>query len=116
EDFCTVMACPAPRSVVAYWVNAVWGDQVSGPSNIATCWFKPGDPGCTCHDPAEAVPPAPPPPPPVATVPPPLTLSVLTTTPPPLPQQTAEGLHLLPVGALPYVPSAPPIPATGGVR
>ena len=48
----------------------------------------------------------------VTTSPPP-TLPVLTTTPPPLPQQTAAGLNLQPMGRLPQVPSAPPIPATG---
>jgi len=45
----------------------------------------------------------------------PATLPVLTTTPPPLLQQTTVGLNLLPVGALPAAPSAPPIPATAGV-
>ena len=113
DSFCTVLACPTPGSVVAYWVQAVWPDQTSAPSNIATCWFRPGDAQCICHDPALAVPPAPPPPPvgpssPLAGLPP------RQTAPPPLPQRTAEGLNLLPIGTLPALPTLPPLPASGG--
>src|SRR5262245_22168264 len=77
-----------------------------------TGWFKPGDIGCPCHDPAEATASvASPPPPPQVTTGPPATLPVLSTTPPPLPHRTAEGLNLLPVGELPPIPTAPGAPA-----
>jgi hypothetical protein len=64
NTFCTQLTqCPAPGSTVAYWVYAQWGTTVTGPTNIATCYTKPGEP-CVCHDPLEVVPPPPPPPPP----------------------------------------------------
>ena len=107
DDFCTELACPTPGTIAAFWVQAVGGEDSSAPSNIATCWFAPGDAPCTCQDPAHATPPQPPPPPPDLT-------RTRQTTPPPLPQRGPEGLNLLPVGALPPIPTAPPIPASGG--
>src|ERR1043165_3552256 len=106
EAFCTVLACPAAGTVVAFWVQAVASTGTSVPSNIATCWFPPGEAGCHCHDPQEAIPPHP------VAPPPPPTLPRLSTAAPPLPQRSAEGLHLLPVGDLPLLPTVPPVPAT----
>lgn len=37
---------------------------------------------------------------------------VILPDPPPLPQQTAEGLNLVPVGELPPLPVVPDIPTT----
>jgi hypothetical protein len=113
-DFCTELACPKPGTVAAFWVQAVWPEETSDPSNIVTCWFQPGPKPCDCQDPAKAIPQHPLPPPPLVTTRPPVTLPVLTTTPPPLPQRTAEGLNLLPVGELPPLPTVPPIPEGGG--
>jgi hypothetical protein len=106
DAFCTLLACPTAGTVVAFWVQAVASTGTSVPSNIATCWFPPGEAGCHCHDPQEAIPPQPvsPPPPPNA--------PLLSTVVPPLPQRSAEGLHLLPIGDLPLLPVVPPVPAT----
>jgi hypothetical protein len=108
DSFCTLLACPKPGTVAAFWVQAVREEETSDLSNIATCWFEPGPQACACQDPATVITrlPAPPPPPP-----PDLTL---TTTPPPLPQRGPEGLNLLPIGALPLVPTVPAIPTIGG--
>src|SRR5262245_40814248 len=102
DDFCTVLACPPPDSIIAYWVHAVWGQKTSTPSNIATCWFKPDDPTCGCQNPEDRPLPSERPQPPTST--PPLTMPPLVTTPPPRPQQSAEGLNLLPIGTLPTLP------------
>jgi len=60
---------------------------------MATCWCKPGDIGWPCHAPAEAT-----------------ALPPVASPPSPLPQRTAEGLSLLPVGELPAIPTAPVAP------
>jgi hypothetical protein len=106
-SFCTLLACPKPGTVAAFWVQAVLGEETSDLSNIATCWFEPGPQACACQDPPTVSTRHPPPPPP----PPALTL---ITTPPPLPQRTAEGLNLLPIGPLPTLPSVPALPTSGG--
>lgn len=113
DHFCTVLACPAPGSIVAYWVQAVWPDETTGPVEVVTCWFRPGPEACVCQDPATMIPASLPPlvaaPMPPAPTPPPL-----QTTPPPLPQRTAEGLNLQQIAALPALPTLPPLPARGG--
>jgi hypothetical protein len=59
DTFCAAEPrCPAPGSIVAYWVYAQRGAEFSTPSNIATCYTKPGEP-CVCHDPLAAGPPPP---------------------------------------------------------
>ena len=113
EDFCTTLACPVPGSIVAYWVQAVWPEETSGPREVATCWFQPGPAACTCQDPATAIPPMVEPPPLPAPMPPPAAPPPLTTIPPPLPQQTADGLDLRPISDLPLLPSVPPLPTSG---
>ncbi len=113
ETFCTIVACPVRGSVTAYWVQADVGGMLSDPSNIVTCWIPPTALNCDCQDPTKAVPPVSPPPPPVVITRP--VMPVLTTTPPPRPQQTADGLNLLPIGTLPRIPQVPPIPASGGM-
>jgi len=114
DAFCTQLACPQPGTVAAFWVEGVWSEQTSAPSNIATCWFKPGDVGCPCHDPTEATAPPPvasPPPPTPPGLPTPRTPPVLSTTVPPLPQHSAVGLNLQPIGPLPPIPSVPAAPS-----
>jgi hypothetical protein len=112
EAFCTLLACPAPGTVAAFWVQGVWPDQ-TGPveaEEILTCWFPLSPKGCPCRPLKEGTPRRPPPP----TITPPAELPPLQTTPPPRTQQTAEGLNLLPVGEMPPTPTAPPIPTSGG--
>jgi hypothetical protein len=106
DSFCTLLACPKPGTVAAFWVQAVLGEETSDLSNIATCWFEPGPHACTCQDPAKVITR-------LLTPPPPPDLTLITP-PPPLPQQGPEGLNLLPVGALPTVPTIPPLPMSGG--
>jgi hypothetical protein len=107
DSFCTRLACPKPGTVAAFWVQAVLGEETSDLSNIATCWFEPGPQACACQDPARVLTQLLPPPPP----PPDLTL---IASPPPLPQRTADGLNLLPVGDIPPLPTLPPMPTSGG--
>src|SRR5262249_25067378 len=97
-EFCTQLSCPPPGTIAGFWVQAIWLQQHSAPSNIVTCWFKPSEVGCPCHDPAEATPPPPAMPP------------VVSETIPPLPQQGPAGLGLLPVGAILDAPTAPAAP------
>jgi hypothetical protein len=110
NTFCTQLAqCPAPGSTVAYWVFAQWGTTVTGPTNIATCYTKPGEP-CVCHDPLEVLPPPPlpPPPRPIAQEPPPQQ----QTTPPAhglattAPQALASANPIVPVFQIPTSPAS----------
>lgn len=101
---CAPVGCP-PVGSYTFSVQAQYAEGLSGPSNLATCTLTPLT-GCTCIPEGMAVPPPPIPVPPVPVLP------VLGTTPPPRPQQTAEGLNLLPLGALPPLPTVPPLPQT----
>jgi hypothetical protein len=102
---CAPIGCPPTGSYV-FQVQAQYTEGLSGPSNLATCTIPVNSAVCDCT--SGAVAPPPPPPPPVVVTPPPP--PSLITTPPPLPQQTAEGLNLLPVGAIPALPTVPPMP------
>jgi hypothetical protein len=101
---CAPVGCP-PAGTYAFVVQAQYPEGLSAPSNLATCTLTPLT-GCTCVAEGLALPP---PSVPLPSVP---VLPVLVTTPPPLPQQTAEGLNLLPLGALPPLPAVPPLPQT----
>ena len=105
--------CPdwlPPTGVYGFVVHAVYETGTSAPSNTYRCTIVHMQCACTT-----IVLPAPPPPvPPMVQIPPP-GLPPLTTTPPPLPQQSAEGLNLLPVGEIPLLPIIPAIPASAGV-
>ena len=109
EQFCTQLACPRPGTVAAFYVEAVWSDQVSPRSEPVTCWFASNPATCHCQDPAPAHPPqaSPPAPTPEPTLP-------IGAVPPPRPQQTAEGLNLHPIGPLPTLPIIPAIPPSAG--
>jgi hypothetical protein len=48
--------CPAPGTVILFWVQAAWGDVVSTHSNIVSCQFVAGRP-CVCVDPSLDPPP-----------------------------------------------------------
>lgn len=114
ETFCTTVACPAAGSITAYWVQEVSDLGMSVPTNILTCWTPPHVPTCPCLDPGQAPPGQglPPSLPPVMQ--PPASLPPLSTDPPPLPQRSAEGLHLQPIGPLPVLSSIPTIPPSAG--
>jgi hypothetical protein len=98
---CAPVGCP-PTGTYVFVVRAQYAEGLSGPSNLATCTIPVNSAVCDCTVGAVAQPPPPSPPPP-----PPL---VLATAPPPLPQRSAAGLNLLPVGTLPTLPTVPAIP------
>jgi hypothetical protein len=104
DTFCTLMICPPPGAVVAYWVQAQWGEVFSEQSNIVICWFKPGQDACTCTDPKDIL--SAPPPPPMK---PPA--SILQTPPIHL-ITSAEGLNLVKQTPTLPVMTIPPLPTT----
>jgi hypothetical protein len=99
DTFCTTVPCPAPGSTVEYWVQATVSETVySMPSTSITCFFPAGSTACRCASAASATP----------------STALPTTEPPPdRPQQTAEGLNLVPIGTLPAMATVPSIPASG---
>jgi hypothetical protein len=102
DTFCTTVPCPAPGSTVEYWVQATVSETVySMPSPSITCFFPAGGSACRCASTATNTPPPLPP---------------TTPPPPPLPQRSAEGLNLLPIGSLPALAPVPSIPASGGTN
>jgi hypothetical protein len=111
DTFCTMLTqCPAPGTITAYWVYAQWGTTFSTPSNIATCYTRPGEP-CVCHDPLDKPPPPKPEPrplPPLANEPPtqqettPPTKDLATTAP----QILALANPTVPVFRIPAVPAS----------
>jgi len=112
DTFCTVMACPAPGTVAAYWMQAQWGTTFSDHSNILTCLFKYEGTKCVCIDPKD-IKPLPPPPPPPRLPDPPKNPPALVTTPPLHPTTSPIGLNI--ATQMPTLPpmTIPPLP-TGG--
>jgi hypothetical protein len=113
--YCAQVGCP-PKGTYEFVAQAQFGDVLSPKSNIARCTLPVNSAVCDCT-PGAKEPPAPPVKTPAVAAPaPPADLPLdptpppLSSEPPPLPQQSAEGLNLLPVGELPPTPTPPPIP------
>jgi hypothetical protein len=108
--YCAPIGCP-PVGTYDFRVQAEYAqDGLSAPSNVATCIMQASPNVCVCQEKEGKVIAPEPPPEPLVELDPAL-VEGLDPTPPPLPQQTEEGLDLQPVGSLPLLPHAPPIPA-----
>jgi hypothetical protein len=103
--YCAPIGCPT-AGVYEFQVRAQFAEGLSDPSNTFRCTLIPPG-GCNCVDALLGpVPVVPPPPVPVPIQP------VGLGTPPPLPQRSAEGLGLLPIGPLPAIPQVPTMPSS----
>jgi hypothetical protein len=117
-SFCAPIGCP-PTGTYVFVVEAQYDDGLSAPSNTYTCTIPTSSSVCDCTQsnpkPSAPSPPAPAPPPTIAMPAPPAPPPGMTSEPPagmttevpPLPQQSAEGLDLQPVGDYPPAPVTP---------
>ena len=116
-SYCAPIGCP-PTGTYVFSVQAQYKEGLSDPSNTYTCKIPTPSSVCECATgtPKPATPTPPPPQqPPVATpeppTPPPGMVSEppagMIAEPPAMPQQTAEGLNLQPVGDYPPIPVTP---------
>ena len=113
--YCAPIGCP-PIGTYVFTVRAQYDEGVSAPSNSYTCTIPHPSSVCECTQNHPKPSPAPTPPPPtIASPEPPAPPPGLVSEPPPgmiaepptMPQQTAEGLHLQPVGDDPPIPVTP---------